>query len=411
MKKNLPYFAFAAAIFSVIFYQIGVPWLCIIPIALTLLFSAITLVQPDRDHPVSARVAALLAIPLAFTPVLVPWVKSVHYDYMSARRAKVTAPLYAKLDDSVKELQPAVGAYYKKFSVMPDLTGRETMQLALDRAGNPAKLPSMEGIRAPNDPFAKDSSPLRWVAVRDAGVLLVSVGQDGTAEMPLPGVLMDRPPANRLAGFAMTGVDPRMVTYDPTNGALSLGDDPRFIGEKSYEETFKPLFEAWNDADRVSPYRPTIPTYANEPDPNPQSVRDAKGAAELLAKKKYLAALCLASRAMNFRVPQQASWKPEEFDVERTRGYALYHLAAFREAADVLVDYAQVRPNEPYTHYIMGAALYYGGNAEDAKKHLAAASQISATDPIANYAESAYQQIIGNKQPTSLPQPEAPDRQ
>ncbi|HMX63641.1 MAG TPA: hypothetical protein PKD58_11285, partial [Candidatus Sumerlaeota bacterium] len=88
----------------------------------------------------------------------------------------------------------------------------------------------------------------------------------------------------------------------------------------------------------------------------------------------------------------------------------LYHLAAFREAADVLVDYVQLRPNEPYTHYILGAALYYGGNVEDAKRHLAAASQISANDPIANYAEGAYQQIMANQKPTTLPPPEAADR-
>lgn len=410
MTKILPYFAFGAAIFSVIFFQLGLIWLCVIPIMATIGFALITLFRPDPDHPASARIATLLAIPLAFTPVLVPWVKSVRYNIMSARRAKITTPLYAKLDDEAKALKPAVEAYYKKFSIMPDLAGRETMLSALDRAGNPAKLPPLPGVAAPTDPFSKNAEPVRWIAVRDTGVLLVSVGQDGTAEMPLPGVLMDRPPASRFAGFAMTGVDPRLVSYDPTNGALSLGDDPRFVGEKDYGEAFQPLFEAWDEAERKSPYAPTKLSYPNEKDPNPQSVRDAKGAADLLASKKYLAALCLASRATGERIPQQASWKPEDFDAERTRGFALYHLAAFREAADVLVDYVQLRPNEPYTHYILGAALYYGGNVEDAKRHLAAASQISANDPIANYAEGAYQQIMANQKPTTLPPPEAADR-
>ncbi|HMX62785.1 MAG TPA: hypothetical protein PKD58_06935, partial [Candidatus Sumerlaeota bacterium] len=154
MTKILPYFAFGAAIFSVIFFQLGLIWLCVIPIMATIGFALITLFRPDPDHPASARIATLLAIPLAFTPVLVPWVKSVRYNIMSARRAKVTAPLYAKLDDEAKALKPAVEAYYKKFSIMPDLAGRETMLSALDRAGNPAKLPPLPGIAAPTDPFS-----------------------------------------------------------------------------------------------------------------------------------------------------------------------------------------------------------------------------------------------------------------
>ncbi|MEO8376373.1 MAG: hypothetical protein ABI579_01780 [Candidatus Sumerlaeota bacterium] len=410
MIKNLPYFAFVAALFSVIFYEMGYAWLCVFPIFMTACFVLVTLLKPDPQHPATARIAVLLAIPLALTPVLVPWVKSVKYNYMSRLRAKVTAPLYAKLDDETQKLKPAIDAYYKKYSIMPDLEGRGTMLSALDRTGNPAKLPAMEGISAPTDPFSKGADPLRWIAVRDSGVLLVSVGQDGVAEMPLPGVLMDGPPASRFAGFAMTGVDPRLATYDPTNGALSLGDDPRFVGEKKYEEAFKPLFEAWDDAHRASPYAPTVLSYPNEPDPNPQSVRDAKGAADLLEKKKYLAALCLSSRATGERRPQQASWKDPEFEAERTRGYALYHLAAFREAADVLIDYCALRPNEPYTHFMLGAALYYGGNIEDAKRHFAAASQMSVSDPIKDYAEGAYNQILANQKPTTLPPPEAAER-
>ncbi len=409
MINQIPFYAFVVALFSVIIDRLGFPVVSIIPMGITFVLMVVGLIYGSREKPVSSRIACVMAFVLSLTPVLMPLIKAARLSYLEKIRDHETKPLFAKLDAEVEKVSPLIDVYYKKYSVMPDLTGRETMLQALDRSGNPARLPAMEGLSAPTDPFSKDSNPARWVAVRDAGVLMVSVGQDGTTEMPLPGVLMDRAPAQRLTGFAMLGVDPRLVTYDPTNGALSVGDVVRYHGNAPYEETFKPLFEAWNDANRVSPFKPTKLASPRSPDPDPQSLRDAAGAEKLLKEGKYMAALCLASRALNERPAQEPMWKDGDYTAERTRGLALYQLGAFREAADVLVGYTKLRSNEPFVHFITGASLYYGGNPDDAKRHVAAAAQISASDPVKDQAQACYEQLVRGGAP-AFPQPEAAEK-
>lgn len=404
--KSIPIVAFCVSIFSIIFYEIGLIWLVPIPALITIVLAVLGLFFNDKDHPVSGRIACVLAALLSVSPFFVPVVQSIRLGIMAKKRAAQTAPLYQRFESDFADLKPKIDAYFKQYSVMPDIIGRTTMLQAVDTSGALRTLPTMAGLEAPTDPFSPKGDPVRWATVRGEGVLLVSVGQDGAAEMPLPGVVIDRPPVDPLAAFAMLGVDPRLVIYDPTNGALGLGDVVKYHGKSPYGETFKRLIDAWDDAHRASAYRPTKRHRPNDPDPDPQSLRDAAGAERLMAEKKYLAALCLASRGVNERHPFEAQWKEGDYTVERTRAIALYHLGAYREAADALVNYTTARPNDVLGHFMLGAALYFGGNLEDARLHLAAAAQISSTDTVSNLAETCREQLQRGGQPP-FPAPEA----
>ena len=258
-----------------------------------------------------------------------------------------------------------------------------------------------EDLTAPADPFAPGRD-LRWVSVRDKGVMLVSVGQDGVAEMPLPGVPMDGPPMHDMAKFALTGYDQRLRTYDPTNGSLGLGDVVRWVGRKEYSTTFEPLFDAWDEAHDQSPYNPTVKARSTAADPDPQSHRDAQGAERLLGDEDYLAALALATRGLNELESFEAEWSASEVRLNLTRGIALYHLGAYREAADALNIYLSYSPNDALGHYYIANALWRGGNRGAAMEHMSAAAQIDPNANFVNTAQAALEKMMSGGQPTLI---------
>ncbi len=390
MSSNSPTLAFAIACFSVIFYFAGLEVLSFIPIAIVGFLFVVAMFAPPEQHPVSGRVAAFMALNLALLPIYLPIVQEVRYDQLEARRAAQTADMYRTIDEAMERLVPLIDEYYERHRRYPELDGETVLPYA-DAQGRIQEGNSMEDLRAPRDPFHPARNPMRWVAVRDRGVLLASVGQSGVKELGLPGVPMDGPPAHPLARFAQTGDDPRWKIYDPTNGALGLGDVVRYHGRVPWEEAMEPLFNAWDLAHRRSEFRPedVYRPRHRAPGDERQSVRDAAEAVRLLGQEEYLAALALASRAHRLR-PPQTIWRDEEYTVDLTRGMALYHLAAYREAADALIDYVAVVPNDAQAHYYLGAALHRGGDRTSALVHLSAAAQI---DPGAGIRHTAQQHL------------------
>lgn len=398
MNNFLPYVILFFAFVSVAFHYTGLGDFVVFPAAVGALLALLGMFFADPERPVSSRVACLLAAGLAASPLFAPFFQELRFRHLERQRARETAPVYATLQAEFETIKAPVDEYFARHGVMPDVYGGATLPM-VDRNGQMVARPPFD-FRVPLDPFHPRRDPFRWAAVAGEGVLVLSVGQDGVPNMALPGVMMDPvPPADPLSALAVLGRDPREATYDPTNGALSTGDVVFFHGPRSYDEVFAPLFAAWDKAHAASPFRPTRKRRANDPDPDPQSVRDAVGATRLLEQGEYLAALALASRAAPLRHNFVAQWQEPDYQVDRIRGIALYHLGAFREAADALIEYTWGRPNDAEAHYYLGAALFYGANRMDALTHLAAASQIDPASPVANTAQAAYDAIRGNAQP------------
>jgi tetratricopeptide (TPR) repeat protein len=398
VRLMLPFLAFAVGMMSVIVYYIGLEEYVFGPIVVTVAIAIVGVFFGDKKHPVTSRLACFAGIALACAPLGVPVVRDMRIQALARQRAAETAPTYQQIDEAVAALAPTIDAYYQRQGYYPDLNGPEI----LPRVGPDGRLQSaaaMPGLEAPVDPFAEHGLPMRWAAIRDNGVMIVSVGQDGVKELPLPGVMMDPPPAHPLTGMAQIGTDPRLRTYDPTNGGLSLGDVVRWHGQQGYEQAMDPLFRAWNDAEKASPYRPTQLRRAADPDPDPQSIRDAVGAQKLLERGEFLAAAALAQRSILHRSKYPAQWKAEDYSADFTKGMALYHLGAFRAAADALIDYTTSNPNDPVAHYYLAAALYKGGRRDDAVVHLTAASQIAPNDPITGQATASLQLLEQRRDP------------
>ncbi len=125
---------------------------------------------------------------------------------------------------------------------------------------------------------------------------------------------------------------------------------------------------------------------------------------KLLQEREYLAAAALASRGQTQRHPYEAQWTPEDYQLDYIRGMALYHLSAYREAADSLADFVVSNPNDVTAHYYLGAALFRGGNKQAAEVHLEAASQISLSDPLGDQALARLQEMRSNQAP-NFPNP------
>lgn len=399
------FFAFVMALVSVGAFFAGFEGFSIVPMAITGVLAIFGLIFPAAEKPVSSRVACLLAAVLAATPLLVPVVRDFRIGMLEKQRQAETRPLYDRLEENVEETKPKIEAYYKRYGFFPNVNEDGVMR-GVNRQGRLEMPPAMEGLVAPEDPFSSAGAPMRWVAVRGEGVMLVSRGQDGVEEMPLPGVMMDPPPADPMGSFALLGRDPRLNTYDPTNGALGLGDVVRYHGKKPYEETFGRLFDSWDQAHKASPYEPTETKRTTAPDPDPQSARDAKAAFRLVQQGDFLAALALASRSIQERHQYPAQWTDEDYQAGFVKGLALYHLGMFREASDALIEYTALSPNDPAGHFYLAAALYRAGRSQDTRLHLAAASQIAPQDPIADRAHAALQAIERGSEP-SFPAPAA----
>jgi tetratricopeptide (TPR) repeat protein len=402
--NNVPFIAFALAVAAIIVRGLGLEALSFVPTAACALVAIAGIAFGHAQHPVSSRVSCLGALLLAISPLAAPSLKEARLSYLAKIRAAETAPTYAGIELSVKNLGPLLDAYAQATGVFPDFNGKD--QVGYMNAQNALTQPlPAPGIVPPSDPFHPNGAPMRWVAIRDYGVLVVSVGQDGVAEMPLPGVFLDGT-AHPLAPFAAVGQDPRLVTYDPTNGGLGLGDVVHFHGKVSREDLFGELHRAFDAAEKASPWRPTVKKRASEPDPDPQSARDAAAAEKLQTAGDQLGALALASRARNVRDPYQAQWKPADFTIERTRGVALYNLGAYREASDALIDYLATSPNDAVGHFWLGAAMFAAGNRQAATTHTAAAAQIDAQSPAANAAAARLDELARSGK-ASFPAPTA----
>lgn len=394
----IPFASFAIAVFTIIVYYIGFQEVGFALMGITAIFALAGMIFGDKDHPISGRVSSVLAAALAFAPVLGPMVKEFRLDQLAAQRAAETAPYYRQMDEIAAELEPEIFAYRERTGIYPDMQGEE-VQPRVAPDGQLQTPPPAPELAVPQDPFLKSGQDLRWIAVRDRGVLLVSVGQDGVAELPLPGIMMDPPPAHPMTGFAILGLDPRTRIYDPASGGLGLGDVVRWIGESDMKEAFADLYKAWDLAEDRSPYRPTEKKRPSDVDDNPQSARDSRAAEKLLRENEYLAAAALASRAINERHVYEAQWKAEDYRADMIKGIALYNLAAFREAADALIDYTVTNPNDAVAHYYLAAALYRGGNPAAAETHLSAASVIDPQNSISSAAYSALQSLESNREP------------
>ena len=402
MKQLYPTISFLLALVAAIFFYVGLGGWVLIPFLLTVAAAVPGIIVGDKEYPVSSRIACLLAIAMAATPLVAPYVQAFRLAQMERARAAETKPMYAALATAVDDLKPKISDYYKKNSVMPELQDNQWLPY-IDAQGQLHQRTPAADLRIPNDPFSTGAT-LRMIAVRDTGVLFVSAGQDGQKEMPLPGVPLDGPPMYPLAPFATTGVDPRLVTYDPTNGALGLGDIVMWHGRGKYEEAFDPIFKAWDLATTRSPWAPTVKKAKTEIDKNPQSGRDAVAADKLLADGEPLAALVLSSRGLAARDIYPAQWNDADRTIERVRGIALYNLGAYREAADSLNNHLADSPNDALGHYYMGACLFLGGDRAGASLHFAAGSQINPMDPVKDASEAAFQATLHGQTPT-LPEP------
>jgi hypothetical protein len=419
-------YAFALALVTAAVSRAGIFSLTL---GLALLTGAVALaglINPGRENPISGRVACVLATLLAFTPLMAPPLQAWRLEKLAIKRAAETKPIYQVLDQQTAALGPLLVQYAAATGYLPEYQGAEMLP-RVNASGVLEPSRPAPGITVPRDPFHPQNAPLRWAAIPGAGVLLVSVGQDGVTELALPGPPIDAKP-HPLAGFAGTGQDPRLAIYDPTNGSLGLGDPVRFVAAtSSLEDVFAPLYKAWDLAAARSPIIPP-PKKASSSGgfgraamlrqilesekpaptdgPNPQSGQDGTAAEVLLAERSYLAALALASRARNLRHPYPAQWQQGDFAIDRTRGIALYHLGAFREGADALNLHLVEEPNDVLAHFYAAACLHYGGLTDHARLHAAAAAQIDPLSPIGTPAMTVFQELTRGT-PPSFPPPEA----
>lgn len=390
----VPFIAFMTALLSVILYYGGLGFLSIIPFLITALFSLTGLIVGVKERPYSSRIASAMAALLGATPLIAPVVQDIRYAQLEAARAREMAPNYEKMAEIEEELTPEIMDYRQRHGIYPEFMG-DKMLPYVDDNGALTDRPRWSEMEAPPDPFDA-SKPLRWVAIRDTGVLLVSVGQDGEPQMPLPGVAMDGPPMHPFAPLASVGADPRERRFDATGSPLGIGDLYIWVGEEDYEEAFFDLFTAWDNVHDESPY---TPKEKRREEDTPQSTLDSQAAQQFMKEGRWLAVLAAASRGANERHRYPAQWTPDDTLLDYIRGRAFYELGAFRHAADALLVYISSQPNDATAHFYAAAALYYGGNQQGARLHLTAAQQIDPNNPVAGQADAILPQLDRNQRP------------
>lgn len=382
----MPMLAGLSAFLAIVLHFAGVEGAAIPMVVLTVALAGVGLVSPGEEKG-SGRVFCILSILLSATPFLADAAKAFRLRQLEARRAAETAPMYASLSAIESKARPAIESYHKAHSIYPEFAPDGTVLPVVFPDGKAYPPPPVEGMPDISDPFAPTRN-LRGAAVRGQGVLLASVGQDGVAEMPLPGPPLDAEPADPLVPFATTGVDLRLVTYDPTNGSLGLGDPVIWVGSKPRAEVFKPLDDAWTLAAQRSPLMP--PPEKGIPPERRQSDADGAAAQQLYTEGKLMAALALASRAIPARPPSTTLWTPAEARASALRGIILYMYGHNRAAVDALGDHLSFSPNDAEAHFYAGAASYLVGDTQRAKLHYAAAAYI---DPNSSYAQTAEESL------------------
>ncbi len=395
----MPMLAGLSAFLAIILHFAGVEGAAIPMVVLTVALAGVGLVSPGEEKG-SGRVFCILSIVGAATPFLADAAKSFRLRQLEDKRAAETAPMYATLATIEKQAAPAIEAYFTAHSIYPEL-GADGMPLpVVFPDGNAYPPPPVAGMPDITDPFSQ-SRKLRGAAVRGQGVLLASVGQDGVAEMPLPGPPLDAEPADPLVPFATTGVDMRLVTYDPTNGSLGLGDPVVWVGRKPRAEVFAPLDQAWTLAAQRSPLMP--PPEKGIPPERRQSDADGAAAQQLYTEGKLLAALALACRAIPERPPSTTQWTPAEAHASALKGIILYMHGHNRAAVDALGDHLSFSPNDAEAHFYAGAASHAVGDTQRAKLHYAAAAYIDPNSAYAQTAEESLARIARGEAPIMPP--------
>ncbi len=367
--------------------------------ALTLLLGIMGLRKPGvPESERQGRVVAVLAIALGLLPFFKPLVDSLILARMQAIRARQTAQMYTAMEKAAEDLSPALEAYRDSIGAYPMMFGNTALP-QFRRDGTRVEVPGDLTLPAvPDDPF--DTSKNLYVySVGAEGALIVSVGQDEVAEFPQPDDILpiDGTPGDPLAPFALAGVNLRTVTYDPTNGSLGTGDIVIWHGPEgsSYEETMKPLWDAWDEVDSLTPPPPEDSEFDH---PLPED--DALTAESLLEDGKYLAAVAAASRAVQNRRVHPNFWKiPQLKKADFIRARALYHLGHYRSGADYVIDYLTYTPNDAEAHYWLGKMLYLGGRPEESRRHFAASFEMDPKGAVAQKAIDAWEAVKGGKTP------------
>jgi len=370
----MPMLAGVSAALAVVLHFSGVEAAAIPMLGLTLILAIMGLISPGKEDKTSGRVFSVLCILASASPFIADALKSMRQAQLERARAAQTAPMYATLDTIRAGFEKSTAAYHAQYGVYPEFDRDGTPLPYIVGDGSAVNAAPLEGFTIPPDPFVPGRS-MRWAAVGTEGVMLLSAGQDGVVEHPLPGPAMDGLPYDPLVPFAALGVDLRTVTYDPTNGSLGLGDIVLWSGTKPRDEVFKRLDDAWTVATSRSPLLPppkkgeAIPTIR-------QSDQDAKQAKALFLEGRELAAVMLAARAVPVRPPNAGNWTPEEVGAGALIGIVLYRAGHFRMAADALGDHLEFVPNDVEAHIYAGAASYLAGDSQRARLHYLAASQI-----------------------------------
>ena len=397
----MPMLAGISATIAVVLHFSGVEGAAVPMVGLTLILAIMGLISPGKEDKVSGRVFAVLCIVASATPFISDALRSFRLGQLERKRAAQTAPMYATLETVRGAFQTAASAYVQQYGVYPEFAVDGTPLPYIVADGSAVTAAPLEGFKIPPDPFVPGRT-LRWAAVGTEGVMLVSAGQDGVVEHPLPGPAMDGLPYDPLAPFAALGVDLRTVTYDPTNGALGLGDIVMWSGTKSRDEVFKRLDDAWTVATSRSPMLPepkkgeAIPLIR-------QSDQDAKEAKKLFLEGNELAALMLAARAVPRRPPNTGTWTAEETGASALIGIVLYRAGHFRMAADALGDHLEMVPNDVEAHIYAGAASYLSGDLQRARLHYAAASQIDPKHALVADADAAVLKVERGEAPVMPP--------
>ena len=407
MRALGPIIAALLGFITVVCNAFGVPPSVIFALCgCTTIAAILALMFRDERNPTTAIIAPVLAIITGSLPFVIPAVRDLRTWQLARARAVETAPMYAAFNKIVADFTPEVQRYHKEHDLLPDFNGAASLPY-VNAKGALTRRPANDRLSPPADPFVEDGRSLRWIAIRDEGVLLVSVGQDGAAELPLPGPPLDPAPAHPLAGFAQTGVDPRTAFYDAANGALGLGDVAELLplADQTRASALGPLLAAWDLAKKTTRYAPTQGLGLTEKDPSPQSSRDASGAMQLLEQNEDLAAVALASRGLRERSPYIAQWTDLDGQLERVAGVGLYHLGAYRAAADSLIMGLENRPNDVEAHFMLGCSYYATNERELAVRHWMIAAQI---DPgggkVCDQAGAAAEALRNNGRP-EIPRP------
>ncbi|MDX2176783.1 MAG: hypothetical protein SF028_09955 [Candidatus Sumerlaeia bacterium] len=354
---------------------------------LCLVLGLLGLLFPGPEKPGAGRVYSALAILAGASPFIADALRDLRMSQLEAARARETAPLYERLEATRADAAARLAEYRAANGYVPELAAGEATLPFVDRDGSVRNGPPIPGFAVPDDPFAA-GSPLRWARAGNAGALLVSAGQDGVVQLPLPGPMLDPAPASDWAPWAATGLDPRLASYDPTNGALSQGDVPLWVGDGAMAEAFAPLHAAWDEVHRAAPPVPPPPPGETQGALR-QATEDARAAERFFAEGRDLEALAAASRGLANRGGDPARWGAGEGRLGYLRGMALYHLGNHRAAADALAAHLAVDANDIDAHYHLAMAALLGNDRPTAERHLSIAAQISVDSPVTGIAQAA----------------------